>query len=198
MHYRQAIDNAVNFGYVASVLPVLFFHQMSLIRAMHPRKTYGFILGGTILWCALVVLAPALAAWEMAPAGPSSIFYRLFDPICHQLDTRSFHLFGFPFAVCSRCTSIYFAFLAGTLLYPLIYDLRRPTLPPRVLMVVALVPMVFDAGAGFLGLYEDTFLIRTVTGALFGLVLPLFVVPAAIEGASQLFGTQLQKGTPDA
>lgn len=188
----------MNLGYVASVLPMLFFLQMSLVRAMRPRKTYGFILGGTLLWCALIMLAPALAAWETAPAGFSSILYRLFDPICHQLDTRSFHLFGFPFAVCSRCTSIYLAFLAGTLLYPLIYNLSRPTQPPRMLMFVALLPMVFDAGAGFLGLYEDTFFIRTVTGALFGLVLPLFVVPAAIEGASQLFGTQLQKGTPDA
>ena len=32
---------------------------------------------------------------------------------------------------------------------------------PALLLFVALVPMVFDAGAGFLGLYETSFLIRT-------------------------------------
>ena len=90
------------------------------------------------------------------------------------------------------------AFLAGTLLYPLIYDLHRRTMPSRMLLIVVVLPMVFDAGAGLTGLYEATFLLRILTGALFGLVLPLFVIPAAVEGASQLFSTHLQKGTPDA
>jgi uncharacterized membrane protein len=165
---------------------------------MRPRKTYGLILGGTLLWCGAIILAPALAGWEAVPPWASSIVYRFFDPICHQIDARSFHLFGFPLAVCSRCSSIYMAFLAGTLLYPLLYDIGQPRMPSRLLLLVAVVPMVFDAGAGFLGLYETSFLMRTLTGALFGAVLPLFIIPAAIEGASQLFSTQLQKGTPDA
>lgn len=164
---------------------------------MHPRKTYGFILGGAILWCAAIVLAPAFAAWHAAPSWASEILYRFFDPVCHQINARSFHLFGYPLAVCSRCSSIYLAFLAGTLLYPLVYDLQRPVFPPRALLCIALVPMVFDAAAGFVGVY-DSFLMRSLTGALFGVVLPLFILPAAIDGASQLFGTQLQKGTPDA
>ena len=151
-----------------------------------------------MLWCAAIVLAPAFAAWEAAPAWTSSVLYRFFDPICHQIDARSFHLFGFPLAVCSRCSSIYFAFLAGTLLYPLIYDLQHPDMPSRAWLLVAFLPMVFDAGMSFLGFYDASFLTRTLTGALFGIVLPLFIVPVAIEGASQLFSTQLQKGTPDA
>ncbi len=169
-----------------------------LTRTMHPRKTYVFILGGAILWCGAILLAPALASWEGVPTWTSSILYRFFDPICHQIDGRSFHLFGFPLAVCSRCSSIYIAFLAGTLLYPLIYDIRRPVMPSRALLLLALLPMLFDAAAGFLGIYDVTFLTRTLTGALFGLLLPLFIIPAAIDGAGQLFSPQLQKGTPDA
>ncbi len=165
---------------------------------MHPRITYGFILGGAILWCVAIVLAPVFAAWQAAPPWVASILYRFFDPVCHQIDGRSFHLFGFPLAVCSRCSSIYIAFLAATLLYPLIYDIRCPAMPSRALLLIALVPMVFDAAVGFVGLYEASYLVRTLTGALFGLVLPLFIIPAAIEGASQLFSTHLQKGTPDA
>jgi len=156
------------------------------------------ILAGALLWCGAIVLAPALTAWGATPSWVSSLLYRFFDPICHQIDGRSYHLFGSPLAVCSRCSSIYIAFLAGTILYPLIYDINRPRMPSRTLLLVALAPMVFDAGTGFLGLYEASFLTRTLTGALFGLVLPLFILPAAIEGASQLFSTQIQKGTNDA
>ena len=165
---------------------------------MHPRKTYGLILGGALLWCIALVLAPACAAWEAVPHWVSSVLYRFFDPICHQIDARSFHLFGYPLAVCSRCSSIYVAFLAGTVLYPFLYDINRPGMPSRLLLFAALLPMVFDAGAGFVGLYSASFLTRSLTGALFGAILPLFIIPAAIEGASQLFSTQLQKGTPDA
>jgi len=165
---------------------------------MHPRKTYGMILAGALLWCGAIVLAPALTAWGATPSWVSSLLYRFFDPICHQIDGRSFHLFGFPLAVCSRCSSIYFAFLAGTLLYPLFYSIEQPGTPSRTLLFLVLAPMIFDAGAGFLGLYEASFLTRTLTGALVGIVLPLYIIPAAIEGANQLFSTQLEKGTPDA
>jgi uncharacterized membrane protein len=165
---------------------------------MRPRTTYGFILGGVILWCGAILLAPILASWEGAPRVVSSVLYRFFTPICHQIDGRSFHVFGFPFAVCSRCSSIYIAFLAGTLIYPLIRDLQRPAMPSRTLLTLAVLPMALDAGANFLGIYEATFLSRTLTGALFGLLLPFVVLPVAIEGAGQLFSTHLQKGTPDA
>jgi len=165
---------------------------------MPPRTAYGFILGAAILWCGAILLAPALAAWEDAPRMLSTVLYRFFTPVCHQIDGRSFHLFGFPLAVCSRCSSIYIAFLAGTLLYPFVRDLRRPAMPSRTLLFVAVLPMVLDAGAAFLGICDATFLSRTLTGAFFGLLMPFFIVPAAIEGAGQLFSPQLQKGTPDA
>jgi uncharacterized membrane protein len=194
---NPGIDNALILDYVDSILPALF-QLYFLGRQMHPRKTYGLILGGTVLWCGAIVLAPVLAAWEGVPPWVSSVLYRFFDPICHQIDARSFHLFGLPLAVCSRCSSLYIAFLAGTLLYPLFSDISQPRMPSRLLLFIALAPMVFDAGAGFLGLYESSFLTRSLTGALFGAILPFFIIPAAIEGASQLFSTQLQKGTPDA
>jgi uncharacterized membrane protein len=177
------------------VLPGALFHQAS---CMHPWKTYALILGGATLWCCALVMAPAFAAWEGAPSWIASTLYRFFDPVCHQIDDRSFHLFGSPLAVCSRCASIYFAFLAGTLAYPLIRGIRRTGMPSRALLLVALLPMLFDAAAGFFGLHQITLLTRTFTGALFGLLLPLFVIPAAIEGAAQLFSPQPQKGLPDA
>jgi uncharacterized membrane protein len=165
---------------------------------MHPQKTYAFILGGAVLWCSALILAPVIAAWPAAPQWISSTLYQFFEPVCHQIDARSFHLFDFPLAVCTRCSSIYFAFLAGTALYPLFFDLRRHAMPPRILLILTVIPMILDAGGGLLGLHEVTPITRTATGALFGLAIPLFVIPGAIEGASQLFRTQPQKGTHDA
>jgi uncharacterized membrane protein len=104
---------------------------------------------------------------------------------------RSFHLFGEKLAVCSRCTSIYVAFLAGTLLYPL---LRRAIVPrlhdslhPRSVLLVAMLPMLVDVVAEFLGVHSSTFLTRSITGALFGFVVSFILLPTAIEGVQQLF-----------
>ncbi|MBI5470929.1 MAG: DUF2085 domain-containing protein [Ignavibacteriae bacterium] len=91
---------------------------------MTSRTTYFVILGGAILWCGLIFLAPYLASVE----SPMNVFiYRTFHPICHQLPERSFYMFGEKLAVCSRCASIYFAFLVGVLAYPLVVLLTRPS-----------------------------------------------------------------------
>lgn len=46
--------------------------------------------------------------------------YLYFSPLCHQIDSRSFHINGIKLAVCSRCSSIYFGVLIGVLLFPIV------------------------------------------------------------------------------
>jgi len=146
-----------------------------------PRLTYLVIVLGTLLWCAPILLAPVLAAAGGIPARAASFMYKFFQPLCHQIDSRSFHLFGEPFAVCIRCSAIYLAFLAGTLLYPLIRSVDRAVVPDRWLLLVAALPMFLDVFANTLGLYESTTFIRTLTGAVLGGILPFYIVPAAIQ-----------------
>ena len=157
---------------------------------MNPRKTYVLILTGAALWCGLILLAPYLAS----VASPLSEFvYRSFHPICHQLPERSFHIFDEKLAVCSRCSSIYVAFLVGILAYPFIRLPNNPFLQhsnapvlhnltkPSVL-IVTLLPMVIDVGLDMVGLHESDAVTRTLTGTLFGFVVTFFVLPAALEG----------------
>jgi uncharacterized membrane protein len=148
-----------------------------------PRATYTTILLGTIAWCAALFLAPILSASGPALRGTAVFLYSFFHPVCHQLDDRSFHVFGHPLAVCARCSAIYLAFLSGTILYPAI---RRAWVPTRSVLAVSIVPMLADVLAGALGLHEISNLSRAITGALFGITLPLFVIPAAVEAMTQV------------
>ena len=170
-----------------------------------PRVTYLCFLGGAVLWCTAIVLAPLL----VATAGPllplGEFIYQFFHPICHQIESRSLHFVGGPLAVCSRCAAIYVAFLGGTILYPLIRDLRETTLPPRAFLIAALVPLFVDGIAGGGILYEASMMTRLVSGTIAGGMLPFYVLPAAIEGFGQLLGERMQplieqpqKGSTDA
>jgi len=168
---------------------------MFTARSMNlPRLTYLSILIGTSIWCLAIVLAPVCMTLPAPFASGGAVVYSVFHPICHQIPDRSLVVAGHPLAVCLRCSAIYFAFLAATLLYPLVRDLRRPVIPPRWILVLALLPMVLDAVPGMVGLHDITVTTRLLTGAIFGVVVPFFVIPAAIEGIVQL-STQSAQST---
>ena len=151
------------------------------------RLTYLVIAIGAALWCALIVLPPAIAASSGSQPDAARFLYSFFRPVCHQLDARSLTLFGEPLAVCTRCSAIYGAFLLGTLLYPLLRSVEKPVMPRRWLLIVALLPMLADVLPGMIGVHEVSTATRVTTGAIFGVVLPFVILPAAIEGVGQLF-----------
>jgi uncharacterized membrane protein len=74
-------------------------------------------------------------------------------------------------------------------------------IPPRWVLVAAVVPMVLDVLTGMLGLHTVTVMTRIWSGAIFGLAAPFIILPAAIEGIMQLFSratVHQQKGLSDA
>lgn len=169
----------------------------------YARTTYGVILAGTLLWCAGLVLAPActVAGGELVPVGKA--LFGLYQPICHQIPERSIPILGSVMGVCARCSAIYFAFLAGVLLYPFFRRLRLLTAPSRALLAIAALPMIVDAVWPGPVLYEVTNLSRVVTGGWFGLLLPFVILPIAIQAVHELVhgSTQpppLEKGPIDA
>lgn len=151
------------------------------------RVTYAVIAAGAALWCFMLILPSVLAAMGGASPPVSQAVYSFFRPLCHQLDSRSLHLFGVPLAVCSRCSSIYFGFLVGTLALPFVIDLRRPRMQGKLFFFIALAPMVFDVAAEMTGLYDGATLSRVITGGWFGLLLPFLIIPGSIEGIDQFF-----------
>ncbi len=110
----------------------------------------------------------------------SEILYTGFHRVCHQFDSRSLHVFGKPLAVCSRCTAVYGAFLLGTLAYPIVSDVRRPRQPSKLLLGLALAPMVLDVFFALLGVHETNTLTRLVTGSVFGILIPFVIIPVIL------------------
>ena len=157
------------------------------------RVTYIVIAAGAALWCVMILLPALLSTAGGATGTAEEIVAAVFRPLCHRLEDRSFHLFGVPLAVCSRCSSIYFGFLAGTLVYPWFTALDRPVFRGRVFLAVAVLPMIVDVGAGMVGLYEVTNISRTLTGGWFGVLAPFLVIPGATQGVDQILAARSGK-----
>jgi uncharacterized membrane protein len=153
------------------------------------RLTYLVIAVGAAVWCALIVLPSAIVASSESFGNMGELVYSVFRPVCHQIDERSLMLFGEPLAVCARCSAIYFAFFVGTLLYPAVRRIDNPVMPPRWLLVVAMLPMLADVIPGMIGIHEVSILTRVITGGTFGLILPFVILPGAIEGVCQLLSS---------
>jgi uncharacterized membrane protein len=135
----------------------------------------AFVLG----FVSLAVVAPAARAGGHTLS--SFFLYEMFGRVCHQIPERAFHLAGQPFAVCARCTGIYFGFAAGVLLYPLVRSLRRTDLPARKWLLLAAAPAALDFALGLSGVWENTHLSRALTGALLGAAASFYVVPGLLD-----------------
>lgn len=174
----------------------------SLVRTT--RATYLAVLLGALTWCGALLAAPLCTVDAAQVTGPSRVLYGFFHLICHQIPERSFFVFGQQVAVCIRCSSVYFAFLFGTIIYPLVRSVDYPVIPHRSLLLAAAIPLIVDGlSLGFL-LYDVNAISRTLTGIVFGIVLPFYIIPSAQQGLSELLRSpqplsiHQQKGLSDA
>jgi uncharacterized membrane protein len=156
---------------------------------MTPRR---LLLAGLFIWCAAIVATPLLSSLGGAEAGAASVSYEFFSRVCHQLDSRSFHIAGNKFAVCIRCTSIYTAFFLSVLLSPVLLRTFLSAVSPRVLLIVSALPMAVDVGLAAIGAHDSTAATRLVTGAVFGCALGIILAPLLEELAAE-FLSRLKK-----
>lgn len=181
-----ALDNPEIFGYVdhrpAWRNPQAAFSHLVKTSVV----TYLIILGGGVVWCVGLIAAPVLVSQGGGWGILGSSLYQFFHPICHQLEGRSFHMLGKPLAVCIRCSSVYVAFLAGTLLFPLVVDFTRTLWSRRDVLLYAVLPMVVDVALDEFGIHSSTGITRLITGALFGIVVPFYIIPTAQEAVQEL------------
>ena len=162
------------------------------------------------LYAGLPVLAPVLmdAGWVL----PAKVIYTLYRPACHQRPERSYfiggpqHIYsiaeleaagidtdprvraigneqvGWKFAFCERDTAIYSAIFLTGLLYGL-FRRRLGTWKMRFrYYLLFLLPMGVDGVLQLLGFYESNWLLRTITGVIFGVGSVLFAYPYLEEG----------------
>jgi len=144
-----------------------------------PRLIYLVFLSAIIIWCSLILVAPLLAKFEHRFSA--GLIYLFFSKICHQIPERSFFIFGKQLAVCSRCTGLYFGFLLGAILYPLIYKLNRIRILSRKYLFIAVIPITIDILIRIFQIAENTFTSRLITGLILGTTTIIFVVPGILS-----------------
>ena len=136
---------------------------------------YTIILISALAWCLLIISAPFFAHLNLTlPAG---FIYIFFSKICHQITERSFFFYDNQFAVCARCTGLYFGFLAGTLVYPFIKKYHIFNQQRRYLFFISLIPISIDLSLNIIKLWQNTFFTRFTTGLFLGSIVAFLVIP---------------------
>ena len=102
--------------------------------------------------------------------------------ICHQLASRSLYADNVVLPVCARDTGIYAGIFTSAFLLLLLRRFKAqkpPGIAISVFMCILMLPMVMDGLLSYGGIIETNNIARLFTGALFGLPIPYFLVPAA-------------------
>lgn len=134
------------------------------------KKELNLVIGLASLWCLGIVLAPLTSGSII-----SNLLYSIYSTVCHQFDSRSFHVDDEPFAVCIRCTSIYIGFLSALIVLRFSIPLRSKNYQPVILLLIVSLPMFVDGMLSLLNVYTSTTFSRIGTGSFFGIGLALLL-----------------------
>lgn len=142
-------------------------------------KVWTISLLVVFAWTFVILLAPIAKASGFE--NISAPIYTFFSVICHQIDSRSFHIENHQFAVCSRCFGVYFGLFFGFLIYPFLRKVEEIEPLPRFWLFLAMIPIGIDWSLGVFGIWENTHLSRFLTGLILGAACAIFIVPALVE-----------------
>jgi len=142
------------------------------------QTIYFLTLLGIILWIAAVFAAPYL---KHQSSVYGQLIYAIYSPTCHQIPSRCLTLYGNPLAVCARCLGIYFGFFGGTILLPVFHGLSSGILPRAKVLILFSMPMVIDAAANLVSLWDSPNWLRLATGLIWGSILPFYFIPGIID-----------------
>jgi uncharacterized membrane protein len=142
-------------------------------------KVWGIFAFIAAFWVFLILLTPLAKTYNLN--NVSNSLYNFFSYICHQIDSRAFHIENHAFPVCSRCFGVYFGLLAGFIVYPFLRPVERTEAFPRFWLFLAMIPMAIDWSLGISGIWENTHFSRFLTGLILGSACAIFIVPALID-----------------
>ena len=153
----------------------------------YQKVIYTSILVFCMLWCAAIIIAPLWHNETGFRGDASEYIYTFFSKSCHQIEGRSLNIAGEKLGVCSRCTSIYFSFLLGVIIYPFIRKLNNIDLPSLVFLAIGAVLVALDAGLDLFDIFKNTYITREISGAVLGVVLPFYIIPGTIRVFYEFF-----------
>src|SRR5215472_5827163 len=149
---------------------------------MDQWATFITLLLGLLVFAALSV--PFLSYFGLdAIAKP--LFYAL-HYVCAQIPSHSFYIFGHQLGLCARNFSIYTSMFFTSLVFALSKK-RMPGIPWWI-WVLMMLPMAWDGITQMFGLRESDWILRMITGTLFGVGHIWFALP--------LMQKTLQETTP--
>ena len=163
---------------ISEYVPQFATGDESARRARAAWAAWGIALAGALLFVGVIVAAPLLRA--RGALFLSQAIYQGFHAACHQIPGRSFHLDGFPLAVCARCFGLYAGVPAGMLVYPLARGLTRMDAPRRTWLFLAALPTSVDFALGLFGIWENTHWSRFLTALLLGATSAFYIVPGVV------------------
>jgi uncharacterized membrane protein len=145
---------------------------------------------------ALVVGSPAwagalpLATFAAAQVHPSPAaylgtlaIYAIGGAVCHQLEPRSFHLWGHQMPVCARCTGIYVGAAVGAVLAA--QRERALRLSPRWIVGLAAAPLAASVLVERIAGVSMSNSVRCATGIVAGLAVAWVLVAGLNEPAKR-------------
>jgi len=161
--------------------PSEHYSPQSLAQVFRKRAIFVWRIGTMIalVWVALI-LTPAVAKANGLTAIASPL-YHFFGYICHQIPSRSFHIAGEQFGVCSRCFGVYFGLLVGFAIYPLWRNITEIDPLPRFWLFLSLIPISIDWSLTIFGIWENTYASRFITGLILGIACATYIIPALVE-----------------
>jgi uncharacterized membrane protein len=122
--------------------------------------TIGF---GTLVLCAVAV--PFLSYLGLDVIS-KPLFFNL-HLTCGQIPSHSFYILGHQLGICTRCLSIYTTMFLGSLIF-ILTKKRLPGIPWWV-WILMILPIALDGATQMFGWRESNWILRVITGTLFGI-----------------------------
>ncbi len=131
-------------------------------------------IAGILGFVVLLALSVPFLSYFGLDALSKPIFFTL-HYICAQIPSHSFYIFGHQVGLCERNLSIYSSMFIGSLIFALSKK-RMPGIP-WWLWVLMIIPIAWDGFTQMFGLRESTWVLRVITGSLFGFGNVWFALP---------------------
>ncbi len=141
----------------------------------------AIILSFIFFWCVLIVVTPVLFSFDGTAHTIAIVLYKFYSTVCHQFDSHSFHLCGNKFAVCIRCSSIYFGFFLGGIFLPMIKKMVRQKFSSLQIIFFASLPMLVDVLCSWCGIHESTTTTKMISGGMFGVLIAYVLIPELVD-----------------
>lgn len=141
---------------------------------MHKHNiTYFVFLFGILFLNILIYLLPLACNYN----DDFFVIYSVFGAICHQIDYRTFHMFGGKLPVCIRCQGLYLGALISTFLYPFLKLWFKKSENPSIwLLLLPSFIIVVDVLLELSGFYGYIGIIKFISGFSLGFVQPFFLL----------------------